>query len=195
MLKTRLEKGIIICVVIVALAILCIWYVLKKEAKIVNNEFDRSEAFNNYQNFSSQIEYSLYRQGNPEQVLYAVNKDLPFSKINYSTEVLCFDSTFSDIEDCLNICFDCPQYSIVYKNEEIDLVDSNDNVSVAFYFVGSNDIDNSAYPNANLVNIAQCENITVAIFRINNNLLCTAVGSNLTIEDFISIIASATKNS
>lgn len=163
----------------------------KNDVTITKIQFEKNESLENYDNFTSKVNYALYRQGNPEQIYIAENPNLPFSEIETYTSSLFLDRSLENVDNINDInvkCFPENEYSILYSEQEIAINRENDDTEITLYF--TNKTGSTSYPDFGNAIFSKCENISIIIFKANENLYCSAVGRNISISDLLELIQS-----
>ncbi len=194
------RKKILISVFIVFLFIIfiVILYILlfyKKEAAIIKRDINKEDIIENYDSFYEKVKFGLYRQGDPEQIYMAENPKLPFSEIVTYTSNISLDKSLESVKNCNDIVLDYfseNEYSIHYSEEEISVKRVNDDYEIiTLYF--TNKTGSPSYPDCGKAVFSKCENISLIIFKPNQDLYCSVVGRDISISDLLEVVQSLEK--
>ncbi len=164
----------------------------EKEVSIIERDFNKEDVIENYDTFKEKVNLELHRQGNPKQIYMAENPDLPFSKIETYTSSISLDKSLENvkkIDDIIVDYFSENDYSILYTEQEISITRKNDDTEIiTLYFTDKT--GSTSYPDYGNATFSKCENISLIIFKPNENLYCSAVGRNISSEELLEVVQS-----
>lgn len=113
----------------------------------------------------------------------------PISEIETFTSEINLDGSLADVTDVSELKIDSMPFDggeTVYSEWEIAVNDGNTD-RITFYFA---DKCGAPYPDAGSATVSHCENVSLAIFKINDGLLCTAVGRDVPCEELLETVQS-----